>query len=340
MATGFRKEKRGMNQSQFESRYSSQWDQFRLQLTTLESPASKSLEKEVGLNHVAFSRHYRQLCNHYGLARARHYSPALVDELHNLVQRGHRQLYRKDGGSMLWAALRFIAHDFPALVRLHRLTFWLAFSLFFLPALSMGLFVYAEPALIYSVMDEDQVRAMESMYEGVHSQPGRSVERKAETQFSMFGYYILNNISIGFRTFAGGILFGVGSVFFLIFNGTLIGGVAGYLSHPPYYEVFWNFVSGHSAFELTAIVISGSAGLILGKSLLSPGQYHRSTALRRAAPAALKLVMGASLMLVSAAFVEAFWSPAVLPGTTKLAVALFNWLLVISYLLFAGRKHS
>ena len=41
----------------------------------------------------------------------------------------------------------------------------------------------------------------------------------------MFGFYILNNVSIGFRSFAGGIIFGLGTIFFLVFNGLILGGV-------------------------------------------------------------------------------------------------------------------
>jgi len=44
-------------------------------------------------------------------------------------------------------------------------------------------------------------------------------------------------------------------------------------------------------------------------------------------------------MLVIAAFVEAFWSPsAAVPDPVKYAVGGFFWLLVLSYLLFLGRR--
>ena len=41
----------------------------------------------------------------------------------------------------------------------------------------------------------------------------------------MFGYYIRNNTGIGFQTFAGGLLLGLGTLFFLVFNGFYIGAV-------------------------------------------------------------------------------------------------------------------
>jgi uncharacterized membrane protein SpoIIM required for sporulation len=53
---------------------------------------------------------------------------------------------------------------------------------------------------------------------------------------------------------------------------------------------------------------------------------------------AVQLVMGAALMLVIAAFIEAFWSPSSFVTTNiKYIVAACLWLVVITYFIFAGR---
>jgi uncharacterized membrane protein SpoIIM required for sporulation len=49
------------------------------------------------------------------------------------------------------------------------------------------------------------------------------------------------------------LLLGLGSAFFLIFNGLMIGAVAGHLTRIGFGQTFWSFVIGHGAFELTAI---------------------------------------------------------------------------------------
>ena len=135
---------------------------------------------------------------------------------------------------------------------------------------------------------------------------------------------------------AGGVLLGIGSVFFLVFNGLVLGSVAGHLSRIGYQETFWPFGSGHGALELTAIVICGAAGLMLGHALLAPGQLTRSEALKDAASGALRLVMGAALLLVGAAFVEAFWSSSGVPNAVKYGVAGVLWLFVMGYLAAGG----
>jgi len=329
-----------MNQSQFEQAYRPEWQRFGQLLAILEKKSGAARKDPPRDNTVAaaeFPARYRRICNHYGLARTRHYSPALVDQLHALVLRGHRQLYKKKSNG-LWTLINFVARIFPRTLRQNSRMFWLALALFCGPAVAVGIATYHDPLLIYSLMGEGQVLAMESMYSPENPKTGRTRERDAESDFTMFGFYILNNISIGFRSFAGGIIFGIGTVFLLVFNGLMIGGVAGHLSHAPYMVKFWPFVCGHGAFELTALVICGAAGLILGQSLIRPGRYRRVAVLRRRAPTALVLVMGAALMLVAAAFVEAFWSSSAFPPQVKFAVAAGNWLLVILYLLLAGRN--
>jgi len=110
--------------------------------------------------------------------------------------------------------------------------------------------------MIYSVMGAESVRDFESMYDPENSAMGR--ERESDTDLLMFGYYIKHNISISFQMFAGGMLFGLGAVFFLFYNGLLLGAAAGHMANIGLGVTFFPFVIGHGAFELTAIVLSGA----------------------------------------------------------------------------------
>lgn len=322
-----------MRQVKFEQLNGELWQLLERVLDDLD--LSKRKQQLTGSEHERLPELYRKVCNHYALARSRHYSPALEAQLHSLVLRGHSRLYRRRGAN-LWRLISFIGAEFPRTLRQNVRYFWLATALFLLPAMLVGSYCYTNPELIYSLMDEDQIASMEAMYDPANRKPGRAMERSSETDFVMFGFYISNNIGIGFRTFAGGILFGLGSVLLLLFNGLVIGGVAGHLTRIGYQDTFWPFVSGHGAFELTAIVICGAAGLMLAHGLIAPGQLSRLEALKRGAMDALKLVMGAALMLVVAAFVEAFWSSSGVAIGIKYSVAGLLWLLVILYFGFAG----
>jgi uncharacterized membrane protein SpoIIM required for sporulation len=204
----------------------------------------------------------------------------------------------------------------------------------------MGIGCYRDPGLIYSVMDPGQAGEIESLYDPANRKPGRGAERQADSDFQMFGFYIANNVGIGFRAFASGLVLGLGSALILLFNGVFIGAVAGHLTRLELGSTFWSFVAGHGPYELTAIVVSGAAGLLLGKALIAPGRSTRLAALRANARDAVTLAGGAALMLVLAAVVEAFWSGSGAPAGVKYGVGLLGWILVILYLGLAGRSGS
>ncbi|MDB5849697.1 MAG: hypothetical protein JWP29_3449 [Rhodoferax sp.] len=97
----------------------------------------------------------------------------------------------------------------------------------------------------------------------------------------------------------------------------------------------------HSAFELTAIVLAGAAGLRLGFSWMAPGGHTRLEALRLAARAAVVVVYGVIGLLLIAAAVEAFWSSARwIEPTVKYGVGAVCWVLVLSYLTWQGRPRA
>lgn len=214
--------------------------------------------------------------------------------------------------------------------------------LFFGSLIGIALLVYLFPELIYTIVSAPQVSEMQEMYDPDASRLGRAAARASSEDWMMFGYYVMHNIGIAFQTFAGGLLFGLGSVFFLFFNGLMIGAIAGHLTEIGYGQTFWSFVIGHGAFELTAIALAGAAGLQLGWALIAPGALPRGEALRLAARKSVKMICGVILFLLIAAFIEAYWSSttAVEPWG-KYLVGAALWAMVLAYLLFAGRgRHA
>jgi uncharacterized membrane protein SpoIIM required for sporulation len=325
-----------MNQQQFEQKYHQAWSEFEDWLEWRENRQEKSAGSTV--NPIDIPQRYRQLCHHLSLARERRYASILVERLHDLVLRGHQILY-SSRSSWLAGLTRFLVFEFPAAVRSEARLFWLAAILFYGAGLFMYLAVLNAPDMVYTMMDPETANSIESMYNPENDKFGR--ERGSESDMAMFGHYIRNNISIAFQTFAGGLLFTLGSFFFLLFNGLFFGAVTAHLTHAGYTETFYSFVVGHGSFELTAIVISGAAGIRLGLALLMPGRRSRGNALRHAARISGKLVGGAAVMLVFAAFIEAFWSSThFIPPMIKYFIGASLWIAVAAYLLLAGRRYA
>ena len=321
-----------MKQRRFEQTHAADWQVFAATLDRLER--RKIAETAAPLPIAELPGAYRRLCQHLAIARARGYSGALLDRLNPLALRAYQQLYRAP--QRRWpVVLDFLTSDFPRRVRAEARLFWLCAALFYLPLLGMGVAVHQTPELIYSLLSPEAVADLEAMY----APDQRADARDAGDNLAMFGFYIYNNISIAFRTFAGGVLLGVGSAFVLLFNGLFIGAISGYLTARDYGETFYTFVAGHGAFELTGIVLAGVAGLKMGWAVAAPGRLSRAEALRRAAASGVRILLGVIALLVLAAFVEAFWSGnRAVPAAIKYAVGATGWALVILYLTRAGRR--
>lgn len=324
-----------MKQRQFENRHAAEWQAFAARLDRLEQrTAPKKTDRSAPLPIVELPAAYRRLCRHLAIARGRRYSGSLLARLNQLALRAYQQIHRAP--QRRWqAAIHFLTADFPRRVRADARLFWLCAALFYLPLLGMALAVYQAPELIYSLLSPESVADLETMYA-----PGKTAaDRDATHDLAMFGYYIYNNIGLGFRTFAGGVLLGVGSAFMLLLNGLFIGAVSGYLTARGWVETFYTFVAGHGAFELTGIVLAGVAGLKLGWAVVAPGRLSRIESLRHAAAGGVRLILGVAALLVLAAFVEAFWSSnRAIPAAVKYAVGAAGWLLVLLYLTRAGRR--
>jgi len=323
-----------LNQRRFEQRHTAQWQALRGTLIAMRSPTptSKATEKQI----EEFPDLYLSVCNHLSIARTRGYSPELVETLNQLVLDSYNQMY-KFRGSRFATALRFLTTGFPRLVRKHSKLFWISAALFYLPALLVGYLCYLDNEFILRIVDPGMVADMEYMYEPGSVADFRSEDRSSASDFEMFGYYINNNIGISFRVFAGGILFGIGTIFFMVYNGIVIGAVAGHLTGIGYIETFWGFVSGHGPFELTAICLSGMSGLLIAIALIKPGNLSRADSLKKQSLIAVQLVLGAAFMMLMAAFVEAYWSSTQLDPSIKYIVGLGFWFVTISYLVLAGR---
>ncbi len=282
-----------------------------------------------------FPARYRRLCQQLALANSRGYSPVVGHRLQALMQRGHRLLYKPPAPR--WRrVIDFMLADFPRLVRAHAAYMWASAALFYVPLIGMIVALQLHPELVHSLADPMQIASWEQMYDPAADHIGR--DRASAGDWQMFGLYIFNNISIGLRTLASGLVFCVGAIYVLVANGVMIGTVFGHLQAIGFGGPLWRFVCGHGSFELTAIVISGGGGLRLGMALIAPGRRSRARALVDAGGDAGRLALGALVMFVIAAFIEAFWSSiGSIPGVVKYSVAGVLWTFVFVWLWRGGR---
>jgi len=322
-----------VKQRAFEAANADAWQLYAAELASLDSSGMRMRLPAQSVEQFVVG--YRQISHDLAIARARGYTPALIARLNDLVVRGHNVIYVRRAGFGRRLA-EFFVQGFPRLVRAQRGYVFAAAATMLLPALLIAIAIDRAPEAIYSVMSADALTQIEAMYDPTAAHYGRP--RAADSNFAMFGFYVRNNISISFQLFATGVLAGLGTLMYLVYNGLILGAVGIHLIKLGYFDTFVPFVIGHGAFELTAIVFAGAGGLMLGHALLDPGRLSRRTALQRAGRVAVRLLLGAVVMLIVAAFVEAFWSSiGGLPSSIKLLVGVALWVGMFGYFVAAGR---
>ncbi|MBR6026291.1 MAG: stage II sporulation protein M [Neisseriaceae bacterium] len=322
-----------MKQYIFEQQHEKFWHDFEEVVTSFE-------KNKPSINAQEFARQYRIVCQHVAQASSRNYSPSLIEDLQHLIERAHHVLYRHST-PILSQFVQWLRYDLPANVRAEKKMVIWAHLLFYVPFFVMMLFCAIFPDLAERLLGSWHTSMMDRMYEDMAERTRDGENRDFGINMLMFGYYIFNNVGIAFKTAGSGFLFGVGTLYILLFNGFMIGSVFGHMLHNDI-EVaaaFFGFVSTHGAFELTGIVLSGAAGLRIGLALIDPQGYSRTDALRIQGRSAAKLITAAFFLLVIAAFFEAFWSSmGMIPPVVKIFVATFCWIGVYVYLFRVGKK--
>lgn len=129
---------------------------------------------------------------------------------------------------------------------------------------------------------------------------------KQDNQFMMFLQIGSNNIFVALYTFVLGILFSFGSIVSLFRNGIMLGSFQYFFFSKGlgFQSVLVIWI--HGTLEISAIVLAGAAGLILGNSFLFPKTYTRMASIQKGAKDGLKIVIGLIPIFIVAAFFESF----------------------------------
>jgi uncharacterized membrane protein SpoIIM required for sporulation len=276
---------------------------------------------------------YRTVCADLSRAQGLSLGSDVQHYLDELAARTHNRLYgvRQAGGVRL---MQLIASEFPREIRASWRFFLLAMLLFYVP-MAIGLVgALADPEFAPSVLPTEMLHGLEETYKN------GELERHSGEDAAMSGFYVFNNVGIAFRCFATGAIVGLGPIFFLVYNGLVLGTAIGYLATVGGLGNLLQYVIGHGPWELTAIAVSGTAGLRLGWAMIDTGGRTRVASLQLAAPGLFRLVMGAAAMLVVAASIEAFWSAGPVPAIGKFIFGFLQVLLVTGWLVLGGRGRA
>lgn len=277
-------------------------------------------------------RLYRQATSDLAVARRDWPAQEVTAYLNGLVGRAHGEVYRNEAAT--WRRLRdFVVVRFPQIWRRTFIFTLVAFLCSALPALVAYLVSSIDPSQSTLLFPDaaglvERIKAHEEWWREINVQ-GRG---------SSATLIASNNILVSIRVFAGGVLLGVYALYLLLYNGLMLGTVAGLSQFYGFSGRLWSFIAPHAPIELSVIFFCGGAGLQMGYAILHPGLLSRGAALREAAERAVVIMIGCVPLLVIAGLIEAFISPSDLPLWTKLLVSAASGIALYAYLLGSGRQ--
>ncbi len=277
-----------MRETDFIDQNKEKWREFESVLAQEKSDPGKLSQVFVEItDDLSFSR------THYGNRSVRVY-------LNGFAQQIYQSIY-KSRKSDSKGFVHFWTHSIPSAMWHSRIALLISFSLF-AGAFILGFFSGVHhPDYAEIMMGADYISMTE---ENIAKDDPMAVYK--QDPIDMFLMIAENNIRVCFRDYITGILAGVGTVFSLLMEGTRIGAFFQFFHHNGLIDQAFFTVMLHGTLELSLLVLSGCAGLVLASGLLFPGVLTRFQALILSARRSMTIMIAVSILLLLAAFIESF----------------------------------
>ncbi|MEO9171361.1 MAG: stage II sporulation protein M [Candidatus Baltobacteraceae bacterium] len=321
-----------MTQATFVANRGPAWDELDALLVRV---ARRGVRRLTSHEIEAIGRLYRAVTSDLAYARGRRYDAALTAYLNRLTARAHACVYGADTTTGPARVAWFYSHAFPAEFR-NSFVAILACSLLTVVCAIIGYVVIrTHPADAFALLPADIIPA--EIRKSLHDSNFGFDPAQSPLMSSAI---IANNVKVAILAFAGCVSLGVYTVWILIQNGLMLGGVGALFANAGFEKDFWSTIAPHGVIELTAIQIAGAAGLLIAAGILAPGRLRRRDAVAQNAQRAGVLIAGVASMLVVAGTIEGFYSPLRLPATYRLAFGALTAVALIAYFGFAGRNRG
>jgi uncharacterized membrane protein SpoIIM required for sporulation len=276
-------------------------------------------------------RLYRSVTSDLAAAQSRDYDPEIREYLNRLTARAHAVVYaERDGGS--WSRIvEFYTRSFPHEFRRSWRPIAACAAVFVAATVVSYLMVHARPLSAYALLPDSSIPLVtKSLHDSNFAlDPAESP--------AVSTFIITNNIQVSALAFAGGMTLGLLTLWVILNNGLMLGGLGALFTAKGFGADWWATIAPHGVFELTAIQISGGAGLLLALAIVAPGRRRRSDALRENARRAGTLIIGVASMLVIAGTIEGFFTPLRTPLWARALVGMITVAILVAYFGLAGR---
>ncbi|MDE2481290.1 MAG: stage II sporulation protein M [bacterium] len=321
-----------MTQGTFVDRRSPTWER----LDTLLARAARSGLRRLDPDEIEeLGRLYRSATSDLAYATGRAYDARLLAFLNRLVARAHAYVYGA-AATTGWARVaQFYTTSFPAEFRRSFPLFALCTALTIVAAVVAYVAIRTHPGDAYALLPQQLIPAQ--IKKSLHDSNFAFTTSQSPL---MAAEIITNNVRVAIMAFAGCVTLGLFTLWIIVENGLMLGGVGALFTNAGFGRDFWVTVAPHGVIELTAIQIAGAAGLLISFGIIAPGRMRRRDAIREGARRAGILIAGVASMLLVAGTIEGFYSPLRIGPTPRAAVGVVTAVLLVLYFCFAGRSRA
>ncbi|MBL7698652.1 MAG: stage II sporulation protein M [Chitinophagaceae bacterium] len=267
----------------------------------------KNIEKWKGYQYESSSdpdemaHEFTELVNDLGYAKTFYPQSAVTQYLNGLASKIYLGIYKnkREDRSRL---ITFWTTELPLLVRRYHRELLYSFLIFTVFALMAAFSSAQDQTFVRGVLGDGYVEMTE---DNIAKGDPFGVYKSMEP-VTMFFTIALNNIKVSFMVFIGGMLASAGTIWMLFENGMMLGSFQTFffMKNLGWQSVLTVWI--HGTLEISAIIISGGAGFILGNSILFPKTHRRLDSLKRSARDGMKLMIGLVPIFIAAAFLEGF----------------------------------
>lgn len=294
----------------------------------------KKFEQEPSSSPDEMARQFTELINDLGYAKTFYPHSKATKYLNGLTTKIYLDIYRnkREKGSRI---LNFWKTELPLVVKRNQ-TAILWSLIIFLTFVLMAVFSSMnDMSFIRGVLGD---RYVDMTGENIAKGDPFGVY-KHHNKFEMFITIALNNIKVSFMVFITGFLGGIGTIWLLFQNGIMLGSFQTmfFLEGLGWESILVIWI--HGALEISAIVIAGGGGLIIGKAVLFPGTYKRVESIKRGAKDGIKLMIGLVPIFIAAGFLEGYITRLTeMPVTMSIAILFASFFFIIWYFVVYPQK--
>lgn len=308
-----------MNEATFIKQNKNKWEEF-----------EKLVENGSQTNADQLAEIYIKITDDLSFSKTHFANSQLTAYLNNLASGLHLSIY-KNKKEESFRVFNFWKYELPQVMSESLKYVLISFLIFSVSGIIGGLSAAHDDTFVRLIMGDQYIN--ETLSNIDKGDPMAIYKQMGQTE--MFLGITFNNIRVSFMVFVAGVFSSIATGYLLFSNGLMLGAFQYFFYQKglllPSVLTIWI----HGTLEISAIIIAGAAGIIMGNGLLFPGTYSRLESFKAGARKGLKIVVGLVPVFIIAGFLEGFVTRMTgMPDILKIAIILGSAIFIFIYFIF------